>query len=288
MLVQVGNVRLFIEVLGQEWVVDGDEMRRRAVLVGLHGGPGLDGTRLRHDLAPLADVAQVVVPDQRGHGRSGRGTPDTWNLSTWADDVKSLCDALGIEHPVVLGISFGGFVAQQYAAAYPGHPAGLILISTGPRFSSPEETVARFREVAGDEAADVVRRNLEAPSEENDAEWERVISPLMSTSTDLLHRKLDAMRIRTMEVNHHFMRSASTMDLRTGLRAVRCPTLVLVGEHDPLTPLDLGREIVEAIPHGLARLQVIPEASHAVFADNPDDVHRTIRDFMSDRLGMGS
>jgi pimeloyl-ACP methyl ester carboxylesterase len=126
--VVAGDVRLFFEVFGQEW--------------------------------PLADVAQVVVPDQRGHGRSDEGSPGTWKLATWAADVKNLSDVLGVEHPVVLGVSFGGFVAQQYAAAYPEHPAGLILLSTGPRFAALDELVARFREVGGEEAADMVRANL--------------------------------------------------------------------------------------------------------------------------------
>src|SRR5207247_1808726 len=158
-------VRLFFEVFGQEWAFTGSTMERRPALLGLHGGPGLDGAKLRYQLAPLADVAQVVVPDQRGHGRRGRGGADTWNLSSWAADVKNLSDALGIEQPVVLGTSFGGFVAQKYAATYPEHPAGLILISTGPRFGGLEEAVERFREVGGEEAADVVRRDWESPSE---------------------------------------------------------------------------------------------------------------------------
>jgi proline iminopeptidase len=119
----------------------------------------------------------VVVPDQRGHGRSDRDGPESWNLASWAADVKNFSDALGIERPVVLGVSFGGFVAQEYAAAHPEHPAGLILISTGPRFAGLDETVERFREVGGEEAADVVRRDWESPSEETAAEWSRVCGP---------------------------------------------------------------------------------------------------------------
>lgn len=127
--VSVGDVQLFFEVFGEEWVFTGSAFRRRPVLIGLHGGPGLDGTKLRYQLAPLADVAQVVVPDQRGHGRSDRATPETWNLTTWAADVKNLSDALDIERPAVLGFSFGGGVAQQYASTYLDDPAGLILVS---------------------------------------------------------------------------------------------------------------------------------------------------------------
>ena len=108
MRVSVADVRLFFEVFGQEWAFAGGKTERRAVLIGLHGGPGLDGSKLRFQLAPFAELAQVVVPDQRGHGRSDRGGPETWNLATWAADVKGLSDALSIDHPVVLGMSFGG------------------------------------------------------------------------------------------------------------------------------------------------------------------------------------
>jgi pimeloyl-ACP methyl ester carboxylesterase len=280
-LVDVGDVRLFVEVFGQEWVADGEVMRPRPVLVGLHGGPGLDGTKLRHQLAPLA-VAQVVVPDQRGHGRSDRGTPDAWNLSVWAADVRDLCEVLGIERPVVLGTSFGGFVAQQYAAAYPEHPAALILVSTASRFPSADEVIERFRKVGGEAAAEAMRRDVEAPSEESAAEWERVCSPLLARRADPAHQRLEALRVRTMEVNLHFMRNAKEMDLREGLRAVRCPTLVMIGAHDPLTPLHAGREIVDAIPRHLARCRVIPDAAHEVFSDNPDDTYASVREFLSE------
>jgi pimeloyl-ACP methyl ester carboxylesterase len=124
-------------------------MRRRPALLALHGGPGMDATGLRWALAPLAGIAQLVVPDQRGHGRSDRGVPATWNLARWAADVRELCQVIGLEAPVVLGRSFGGFVAQQYAATSPRHPAGLILMATSARFPGPEEIVARFRNMPG-------------------------------------------------------------------------------------------------------------------------------------------
>jgi proline-specific peptidase len=281
--VSVGDVRLFFEVFGQECAFVDGSMQRRPTLIGLHGGPGLDGTKLRYQLAPLGDVAQVVVPDQRGHGRSDHGSAETWNLASWATDVKNLSDVLSIEHPVVLGVSFGGFVAQQYAAMYPEHPAGLILISIGPRFPGLEETVERFRELGGEEAAHVVRRDWESPSEETEAEWTRVCSPLMHRqSADPMIAQLEEARIRTMEVNHHFMPQGKAMDLRQRLGDVRCPTLVILGEHDPLVPTRLGREIVRAIPDGLARLELIRDASHDVIVDNPTEIYRHIREFLTE------
>jgi len=116
MRVLAGGVRLYFEVFGQEWAVTIDGIERRQFVVALHGGPGLDGTAQRPYLAPMATYAQIIVPDQRGHGRSDYGEPRSWNLDTWARDVADLCSALEIQRPFVLGSSFGGFVAQRYAA----------------------------------------------------------------------------------------------------------------------------------------------------------------------------
>jgi len=283
MRVSVGDIRLYFEVFGQGWAFTGSAVDRRPVLIGLHGGPGLDGTKLRYQLAPLSDVAQVVVPDQRGHGRSDHGSPETWNLAAWATDVKNLSDALDIEHPVVLGVSFGGFVAQEYAATYPEHPAGLILLSTSTRWAELEEAVVRFREVGGEEAAEVVRRAWESSSEQTAAEWRRVLGPLMSLNPDPdpSIAQLKAERIETMDVNVHFTREGKVMDLRDRLGAVRCPTLVLLGEADPLIPIQLGREIVEAIPHRLARMEVITAAAHDLMVDNPAESYRLVREFLA-------
>jgi pimeloyl-ACP methyl ester carboxylesterase len=280
--VDIGGIRLFVEILGPEWVLAGDELRRRPTIVALHGGPGLDGTKLRHQAARLADVAQVVVPDQRGHGRSDRGAPEDWNLSRWAADVVSLCAALEIERPIVMGVSFGGFVAQRYASEYPDHPGGVVLVSCGPRYPSRDEAVERVRAIGGPEAAEAMRRDMEEISEESAAESSRVLAPLMSLRrhSDPDYERLDALRIRTMEVNlHHHRGEAREMDLRPGLRRVRCPTLVLVGEHDPLVPVEMAQEIVEAIPDGLASLIPVPGAAHELFVDNPDVVYGAIRAF---------
>ena len=286
MRVSVGDVRLFFEVFGQERALIDGGLQRRPTLIGLHGGPGLDGSKLRYQLAPVADAAQIVVPDQRGHGRSDHGSSETWNLAAWAGDVKKLSDALGIERPVVLGVSFGGFVAQEYAATFPEHPDGLVLVSTGPRFTPLEEAVERFRQVGGEEAADVIRRDWEAPTEETAAEWLRVCAPLLSLRKDPVLERLRAERIETMDVNLHFQAEGKAMDLRGRLGAVRCPTLVILGRQDPLVPTRHGEEIVEAIPAGLGRLEAIDDAAHDVFADNPEASYGAVREFLG-RTGGG-
>ncbi len=80
----------------------------RLVLVAVHGGPGLDHLTVKSALAPLAEDFQVVYFDLRGHGRSDHSSAEFWNMRTWADDLRRLCDALGLRKPVILGSIFGG------------------------------------------------------------------------------------------------------------------------------------------------------------------------------------
>jgi pimeloyl-ACP methyl ester carboxylesterase len=103
------------------------------------------------------------------------------------------------------------------------------------------------------------------------------------TPPDPIYAALEQHFIRTPDVIGQWVPDAhQTLDLRRDLRGVRCPTLVLIGEHDPLNPPSLGAEIVEAIPNGDARLEVIPPAAHLVFIDNPERAHSRIRAFLAD------
>src|SRR5438093_1266845 len=128
-----------------------------------------------------------------------------------------------------------------------------------------------FGQVGGDAVAEALRRDIENPTDETAAEVRRVCLPLYSrrASPDPVLAALEAHFIQTPEVTSHwFPEARRTMDLRSDLRAVRCPTLVLIGEHDPLNPPALGAEIVDAIPNGLARLELVPDAAHRVLTDN--------------------
>jgi pimeloyl-ACP methyl ester carboxylesterase len=136
-----GGLRLFVDIDGPGLVPDGATMVERPTVLLLHGGPGSDHSWYKSSPVELTDLAQVVYYDHRGNGRSDPGSSADWTLDVWADDVVRLCDALGIDHPIVIGESFGGMVAQRYLARHSGHPARVVLASTAPRFdldSSPQ------------------------------------------------------------------------------------------------------------------------------------------------------
>ena len=130
MHVEVNGVRLFFDVEGAKLIPDGAAMREKPTLLLLHGGPGFDHALYKPAYAALADVAQVIYLDHRGNGRSDAGPKEAWTLAQWGDDVRAFCDALGIVHPIVLGVSFGGMVAMAYATRHPAHPSKLVLVST--------------------------------------------------------------------------------------------------------------------------------------------------------------
>ena len=109
------GVGIYFDISGEAPVPDGDQMRERPTVLLLHGGPGADHSSFKPGFGQLADVAQVVYMDQRGQGRSDRRPKHEWTLDTWADDVVRFCEATGIAHPIVVGNSFGGMVAQHYA-----------------------------------------------------------------------------------------------------------------------------------------------------------------------------
>ena len=108
MHVAVNGVRLYVDIEGAGLVPDGPRMLEKPTLILLHGGPGFDHSMYKPAFSALSDIAQIIYYDHRGCGRSENGPTDSWTLEQWGDDVRALCDTLGIEKPLVLGTSFGG------------------------------------------------------------------------------------------------------------------------------------------------------------------------------------
>lgn len=278
MRVQVGDIKLWFDVDGSGLVADGAEMRERPTLLLLHGGPGFDHSLFKPAYAQLADVAQVVYLDHRGNGRSDWGDRADWNLDRWADDVRGFCDALGIEHPIVLGWSFGGMVAMAYAARHPEHPAKLILQSTAAEMRI-DRIAEGFRRVGGDEAADVATAFWEGGGGADAmAAYASTCMPLYSpTSPD--PASLTRVRMNT-ELLMDPGAAMRDMNLLPGLAAVRCPTMVIAGEIDPICPIEAMHDVVDALPSELVRFEPMPNAGHMANDDDPDRFFALVRDFI--------
>jgi pimeloyl-ACP methyl ester carboxylesterase len=118
MHVAVNGTTLFFDVDGAKLVPDGRTLREKPTLIVLHSGPGHDHSIFKTGFSQLTDIAQIIYLDHRGNGRSVGSGKGSWNLNQWGDDVKGLCDALGITRRIVYGASFGGFMAQAYATRF--------------------------------------------------------------------------------------------------------------------------------------------------------------------------
>jgi proline iminopeptidase len=279
MLVSVGDVRLFVDVDGAKLVPDGMTMRERPTIVLLHGGPGFDHSAYKATYASLTEIAQVVYYDHRGNGRSEHGPPESWNLAQWADDLRTLCDVLGIERPVVFGASFGGFVALNYALRHPDHPARLILASTAARIRM-DRALAMFERLGGAEARAVAERFWADPTEENQDEFLRVCLPLYTQRPQ--PPEILARVIRNPAVIEYFRRSgeATGFDFRDRLSRLRCPVMLMAGELDPIITIEDSEDLAAALPPERLQFHRFPNSGHMVALEEPEAVLRLIRGFV--------
>jgi pimeloyl-ACP methyl ester carboxylesterase len=275
MRVQVGDVRLYFDTAGMGLVPDGPVMREQPVIVCLHGGPGFDHSPFKPHLVPLAAHAQLVFYDHRGQGRSDPSGPERWNLDTWIDDFRALCEALGIERPVVFGQSFGGVVALGAAIRYPDLPSRLIVSSSIAKFRL-DRALPMFERLGGERAREVAERYFRDPGQETFDEFMAVCLPLYNqTPAD---PNLLARAVLRPEVGHHFFAGEGfTYDWLGELDRIGCPTLILAGELDPITTVADHQDMAAGIRG--SRLEVFAGAGHGVFRDKPTEALDMIRDF---------
>ena len=283
MRINLGDASLWLDVSGPSVIPQGDTTLERPTLVAVHGGPGLDHINLKARLAPLTDHVQVVYYDQRGHGRSDHSTAESWNLRTWADDLRRVCDALGRAKQVVLGTCFGGFGALTYAGLFPDHPGGIILANTTGGRLDHQSSIEIFRRLGGDEAAEVAQRTFTELTEESEAEFNRVCLPLYSSTPGYAEhsRQQRARSIETLDVNlHYFRHEAPHFDPWTLLPSITCPALILAGEDDPICPLPTVEDLARHLPAKTTRLVRLPQARHEIFRDRPDLAFPAIEEFI--------
>lgn len=271
------GTRIYFEVIGRKLVPDGPRLRELPTMLLLHGGPGFDHSTMAGSLAPLVDIAQLVVYDHRGQGRSDASAPEHWAVDRWVQDLVDFCAALEIEKPIILGQSFGGVVALGVGARHPDFPAKLIVSSSLAKFRL-DRALPMFERLGGTEARHVAERHFTDMSDETFDEFMRVCLPLYNPTPqdpDVISRVV----LKRDVANHFFRGEGFTLDLFPELGRITAPTLVLGGELDPITPVADAEDIAAAIPH--SQLRIFEGAGHGVFRDKPDEAMALIREFVA-------
>ena len=281
MKVAVDGTRLFVDLDGPALVPEGPAMRQRPTVILLHPGPGFDHSVWKVYLGPaLANVAQVVYLDLRGHGRSDPIDREDMRLDVWAEDLHALCEALEVERPVVLGHGFGALVATRYASRHPEHPKGLVLSAPYARLVTAR-VVEVFDRLGDPEAGEVARRFYAEPDHLTLGEYLRRCYPLV-----VRYEEGAETLTRTNWNPDAFLEWTATegseVDLRPDLAAVRAPTLVLAGEDDPYAPITSVREAVEALPAELVRFRSYPGVRHSVYRETAPAAVEEVRAFLAE------
>ena len=284
MRVQIRDgVTLYVDIDGCGLVPDGERMAPRPTLVLLHGGPGADHSLFKPEFAAATDVAQVVYLDQRGSGRSDVGTPASWTWAQWADDVAGLCGVLGIERPYLVGTSSGGLVAMHCAARHPDLVAGLILDSALGMPTSLAETLEVFARVGGPDARDAAERFLGGDLSDEAAEaWKRHALPVYGH--DPVPRRARAL-INDDVQNRFRAGDCGPADVSEQAPAITCPTLILAGADDPVSPAIGAERLAALLVNAPVAAHVLPGIGHGVFRQDPERAFALLRDFLGRDAG---
>ncbi len=278
MHVRVNGIRLWFDVDGPLVVPDGDTMLARPTVVLVHGGPGsYDHSYFKPHFGHLTRAAQVVYLDLRGHGRSEWGEAANWTYEACADDIRAFCNALGIVRPIVFGHSMGGWVVLLYGARHPGHAGGLILQGTMARFDL-ERLAEGFRRAGGDEVAEIARRHF-GEAVVGPEEWTKCFAAFGPNVPDDAQL---ARRIRNPHVGLRGMQLMRELDAVDQVSRIDRPTLVCVGELEAGTPVEASREIADALPEGVGRLEVVPGAGHFPWLDDPETYWTLLEGFVQE------
>jgi len=255
-------------------------------LVLMHGGPSADLYTLMA-FKPCADQFTLIFYDHRCNGRSVGADLTSMTMDNLTADADALRQALGFEKWAVLGHSFGGYVAMEYALRYPQNLSHLLLVDTGAENSwaqekAPEELAKRGFDP---EIVDLTRRYFNGQIEPKE-----VFPSLMKLSkaynpyTNLL--QLPQMLIWGLQTKlqpetfvyseTHFLKGWTVMDR---LGEIKAPTLVMAGREDFIYPPEHQEELAAAIPN--ARLVVIDRAGHNPHDEQPAETFKAVRDFLA-------
>jgi proline iminopeptidase len=279
MFLDVGSARLFFDVIGESLDASTADMALRPTLILLHGGPGYDHSTLRPYFDRYSDTHQLIYLDHRGCGRS-TGAKETWKLDQWADDIASFCSTLSIGAPVVFGQSFGGMVAMHYAARHPSGISKLILSSTAAQFRL-DETVNMMRKLGGDHAAKIAHQFFSFPSKATYNIYGEVCLPLYSNPNTPAAGTFRDRAIERPEVALHFFSDEmAQMDMLAEIANIACPTLVIGGTIDPVTPPICSQAIADAIGDN-AQLEMFEGCGHGPHRDDAEGTERVMRSFLA-------
>jgi 3-oxoadipate enol-lactonase len=252
-------------------IVGYDEAGNGTPLLLLHGFP-LHRRMWAPQLAALSGRAHCIAPDVRGFGESAIAPPFT--IDQFADDAVALLDSLGVTEPaVVCGLSMGGYIAFALWRRHPSRVRALVLADTRPT-ADTAETKEKRRELI-----QTVRTRGSAAIAESQAR--AMLSP---RTLERCPEKLGEVQAMIAAQRPEAIAGASEamlsrLDSTPTLATITVPALLVVGEHDSITPPAISEEMQHAIPN--SRLERLSGAGHLSSLERPAAFNGAVADFLA-------
>ncbi len=280
-----------------------------ATVLLVHGGPGYPFAQPLPGLQPLTGQYAFHYYDQRGSGKSSRPITSfsssnyyenmqvldkTLGLGAQIADIERIRQILRQDRLILIGHSFGGFLASLYAAEFPAHVKALVLVAPAETLVMPSESGGLFEQVKpllpSEMKADYeayIKRYLDYGSifsksetalAAMNAEFERYYAIAARQRGFSIPAESQPVAAGGWMVHAMYMSMGLRHDYRSVLRQVQAPVLVLHGDKD-LQPEAATRMYAQAFPN--AQFQVIQNAGHFSFSDQPDAFSRVVGQFLS-------
>jgi pimeloyl-ACP methyl ester carboxylesterase len=251
-------------------------------LVLLHGIAGTSAT-WEGVIPRLAERYRVIAPDLLGHGESGKPRGD-YSLGAYANAIRDLLEALGLERATIAGHSLGGGVALQFAYQFPERCERLVLVSSGGLGREVHlllraaalpgaEAVLPWLSAAGKHGVGRIVHVLGRLGLRAGADLEEVWRGFVSLAEPDARRAFLHTVRGIIDLGGQRVSAADRLYLAAGL-----PTLIVWGAQDPLIPVRHAHEAHQRMPG--SRLEIFPGAGHFPHLDDPDRFAHVVLDFL--------
>jgi proline-specific peptidase len=275
-LLKIRDVSLFVDIIGHGYP-----------LLLMHGGPSLDHWSLL-PFRQCADQFTVIFYDHRCNGRSVGAPVSSMTFENLTADADALRQRLGFERWAVLGHSFGGHVALEYALRYPGSLSHLVLLDTGGDSHWSQQNAAEVlaRRGYSPKKVELVRRwfNGEFTPHEYFPMAMRIAPAYYHRPSLWLTAREEIQggwrtKYRPQALIFAGRRLVKGWTVMDRLGEITVPALVMAGSDDFVFPPECQRELAAGLPH--VRMQIIDRAGHSPHSEQTAEVMTAIRHFLS-------
>ena len=264
MFTQVGDCNVYYEVSGE-----GEP------LILVHG-TGADAKSFE-DMVPLLDKDfKVYAYDMRGFGRTIRPSEVPLSTDSWADDLAALMGKLELKEAAVLGWSLGGLVVMNFALRYPDMVSQLILVGSGspiPTSTPMDRSGFEMRRKLAEEGApieEIVEKTLEFSKS--------AYSPYSVENKPEAVEKLRQTLLRNDPKSYADVIKSTRRDIGPELGDIKHPTLIIVGDADSRTPVEMSEGLNKAIPNSY--MKIIENCGHFYGFEQPEETCRVMITFL--------